>query len=489
MAADISDLNCCYRILPRLSMNLLRLHFYILFLLTGQSIFGQTAYISPEFPYDSLMNISYGSAIDYAGHEVDLLMDIYKPLGEYNCKRPIMVLVHGGAWIAGSRKDPGIVTMARAFAQRGWVAAAINYRLGTHKTSNYSMFALCNDQISAPCGYISDSAEVYRANYRAMQDAKGAIRFLKSRHNIDSTDIDNVYIAGESAGGFVALAVVFTDQEHEKHPSCYTIDAAPVPDPDLLTYGCIPSPNDLSRPDLGHIEGHLHTGTYDATVQGAGSLYGGVLDLGMLHQANDTPWVYLFHQGSDIIVHYQEGRLLGRMSWECFAQIQLCQSYHFYPTAFGGESIRTYFNETGSIVPRYQADIVQNYMYLGNCFSNGHSLDNPYNRMQSMVELFAEKVRKSGNNPWQNCLINSEIPHSDSPQLVLYPNPVMAELNIKVPNNLLGTLFQILHISGQVMYIGSLDSEYVRIKTGMFPPGLYALRTASGYSYPFVVNR
>jgi hypothetical protein len=156
----------------------------------------QLPYSEPQFQYDSILDISYGTATDYAGNSVELLLDIYKPKNDGNCLRPIMIIVHGGAWVSGSKEDLNTVLLSREYAKRGYVVANINYRLGTHKTSNYTMYAICNTNISAPCGYICDSSEIVRANYRAMQDTKGAIRFMKSRFAEDSTDINNVFIAG-----------------------------------------------------------------------------------------------------------------------------------------------------------------------------------------------------------------------------------------------------------------------------------------------------
>ncbi len=390
---------------------------------SGISVNAQTPYTQNQFAYDSLINVVYGTAIDYAGNTDTLKLDIYKPVGDSNCLRPVIVLVHGGAWIGGSKEDYDLVYLSRQLAKKGWVVANINYRLGTHKTSNYTMYALCNTSISQPCGYICDSAEVYRANFRAMQDAKGVIRFMKSRNAIDSTDINNVFIAGESAGGFVALAAAFTDKISEKHLSCYAVSDAPVPDPDLAAFGCIPTTNNLSRPDLGSIDGPLYLGTYNATVKGVGSLFGGVLDFNIFQQTSDTPVVYMFHQGSDVIVNYNYGTLLGRISWECYAQSNICQTYYFYPNAFGSEGIRQYFVAMGTSAPAYQADILSNYSYLNNCYSNGHALDNAQLRLQNMVALFAGKIALSGNNPQTNCL-NLGIDYITAGSgFTLFPNP------------------------------------------------------------------
>jgi len=113
------------------------------------SIQAQIPYTTNKFLYDSLLNLSYGVETDYAGNLTTLVLDIYKPVGDSNCARPVIVLVHGGAWIGGSKEDFNMVAMSRELAKKGWVVANINYRLGTHKAANYSMYALCSNTLSA----------------------------------------------------------------------------------------------------------------------------------------------------------------------------------------------------------------------------------------------------------------------------------------------------------------------------------------------------
>lgn len=436
----------------------------------------QLPYTTAQFQYDSLLNVSYGSAIDHAGNSQDLLMDIYKPVGDDNCLRPVIVLIHGGAWISGSKEDPNLVIMSRELAKKGWVVANINYRLGTHKTSNYNMYALCNTSISAPCGYICDSSEIYRANFRGMQDTKGAIRFMKDRFAIDSSDINNVFLAGESAGGFVAFAAAYTDQASEKSADCFAISDAPTPSANLAAYGCIPVSNSLSRPDLGSIDGTLNMGLHDATVKGIGSFYGGALNLQLFQQATDTPVVYLFHQGSDIVVNYGHGNLLGRTSWECYAQTNLCQSYYFYPLAHGGKSIDQYFQSLGGLAPAYQADIIENYSYMNNCFSNGHSIDNLTLRLQNMTNLFASTIDLSGNDPATNCITNGlNDPHSNAP-ILLFPNPANDQLTLQLNGNMNRIPFTITDAFGKTVFSGELRSENAVIDISHLSKGLYLLQ-------------
>lgn len=403
----------------------------IIFLLFSGTLNAQLAYTQNNYAYDSIMNFAYGIETDYAGNADTLLMDIYKPHGDGNCLRPVIVLLHGGSWVAGSKEDVDLVYLSRKLAAKGWVVANINYRLGTHKTSNYTMHPFCNTSISAPCGYIADSSEIYRANFRGMQDAKGVIRLMKTRNLIDSSDVNNVFIAGESAGGFVAFAAAFTDQLNEKPADCYAIANAPNPDPDFATYGCNPSTISFARPDLGSIDGTLYTGVYDASVKGIGSFFGGVMNISMFNQVNGTPAVYMFHQGSDVIVDYNFNRLLGRMSWECYSQSNVCQNYYFYPFAYGSEGLRQHFVSLGPTAPAYQADIINNYNYMNDCFANGHSVDNIQIRLQNMVDFFSPVITASGNDPLTNCQtmgINKELSISS---FIVSPNPSANEINLQ----------------------------------------------------------
>ena len=455
-------------------MRLIKL--FILLFCFSSTLFSQDPYTQTQFSYDSIIDVDYGMATDYAGNTVALKMDIFKPLNN-NCQRPAIILVHGGAWVGGSKEE--MINMSRELAKKGWVVGAINYRLGTHKASNYTMYALCNTSLSAPCGYISDSSEVYRANYRAMQDAKGAIRFLKGRNELDSTDVNNVFIAGESAGGFVSMATAFTDQLSEKHVSCFAIADAPTPDVDLATYGCIPTPLSLSRPDLGSIEGTLNIGTFDATIKGVGNFYGGLLDLNIVPQITDTPTVYLFHQGSDLIVNYNFGKILGRISWECFAQTNICQTYFFYPYAYGSKAIENYFISLGALSPVYQSEIIENYAYLNNCFSNGHSIDNLFLRTQNMVDLFATKIALSGNVPTTICsasLVNNDL----LAELKLFPNPSSEFVSIEYDGNVEAEEIQVLNSQGQIIYSSKIN--FATINTSSFSSGVYLVQLMTSSS-------
>lgn len=387
----------------------------------------QQPYTQAEFEYDSIIDVTYGTAIDYAGYTDTLTMDIYKPIGDNNCKRPIIIFLHGGAWVVESKENNSMQYMSREMAKRGWVAANINYRLGAHKDSDYEMYMLCSASLSEPCAYICDTAEAIRANYRAMQDAKGAVRFLKSRNLIDSTDIDNVYMSGESAGAFTSFMVAYLDNSSEKPNLCEQINDAPAPSSYFDDVPCAETSPDLSRPDLGSIDGNLHTGTYNAEIQGVGSFFGGVFDISMFNVNNNLPCLYLFCQGSDVIVHYEYDKLFGRIDNECYNDF-MCKNYENYPHCYGNKGIKDFLENNVTNIPDIYPDIIDNFNDGGNCMQTGHAIDSPAVRLQNMANFFAQRIALSGNNPETNCDLSN-----------IYLNYLMP--NIHISNNLINSSF------------------------------------------------
>jgi dienelactone hydrolase len=435
-------------------------------------VYAQQPYTAELYEHSVTRNIEYGTAIDYAGNDATLHLDIYIPINRY-CNRPIVILVHGGAWVGGSKDDPDIVWLARSFAARGYVAATVNYRLGMHLTSNYSMYALCNENISAPCAYICDSMEVHRANFRAMQDVKGAIRFMKQRSAQDSTDAGNVFLIGQSAGGFVALTAAFMHEENERSAFCGSIADAPAPDQDLRRYGCLPASLSQSRPDLGAVAGYLHADDADAGVQGVANIFGGLLDPGIIDEAEILDKaVYMYHQGSDVVVHYGYGRLLGRLSWECFAQTNICQSYHYYPHAYGSKALAEYLAYAFPGASGVRTDIIENYRYLGNCFDNGHALDNISRRAGNIAELFAQKIASNGNTPRRECTLSTDETRIRM-HISVYPNPSASLISIDVPGLRAGSAYRIMDMLGRTVQHGSLNAERSSLRVSSLPAGQY----------------
>ena len=65
-------------------------------------------------------DVRYGSV-----GTMPLRLDVYAPLS--GTQRPVVVLLHGGEWIRGDKRD--LEPEARRIAAMGWVAVSVNYRL------------------------------------------------------------------------------------------------------------------------------------------------------------------------------------------------------------------------------------------------------------------------------------------------------------------------------------------------------------------------
>ena len=122
---------------------------------------------------------------------LDLKLDVYYPKTDVFKNRPLVMLIHGGAFYIGSKESAAERSLATALAKRGYLVASIDYRLG---------FKL-------------SPSDVELSAYRAVQDAHAALRFLA--HNAQGLGInpDQVYVGGTSAGAVASLTVAFMDND------------------------------------------------------------------------------------------------------------------------------------------------------------------------------------------------------------------------------------------------------------------------------------
>ncbi len=144
--------------------------------------------------------LTYGSAPDQSGNPVTLTLDMYRPTGDMQASRPAIVLVHGGSFVGGNSHNGAMVTMAKGFAQRGYVAVSINYRLFNTKKE--------------ACGSEPEpSQNCVTAAITAQHDAQAAVRWLRRNAATYGIDPSRVAIGGGSAGAATALAVAINSTD------------------------------------------------------------------------------------------------------------------------------------------------------------------------------------------------------------------------------------------------------------------------------------
>ncbi len=224
-----------------------------------------------------------------------LAMDIHQPTGDTYTNRRAIIFVHGGAFVSGDKDHDDMKAFCDSFALKGYVTATINYRLGMNS---------------------NDNASCTRAVYRALQDGRSAVRFLRANAATYGIDPSRVYMAGSSAGGFIALFSVYMDDVAEKpaEAGAYTYyNPGPVYAPDLGGY------------DIGN---HLaYSGLPDAIL----SLWGAVKHTDLITVDDDTP-VFLIHGTADNIVPFNVGSPF---------------NYFNFPPTYGSNPINSKLNTLG----------------------------------------------------------------------------------------------------------------------------------------------
>lgn len=393
-------------------------------------------WIDQKYDYDSTLNISYGIATDFNGQVDTLLLDLYMPQCDdatHLSRRPLMLWFHGGAFIEGDKSDPGIATLCRHFAKRGYVTASIGYRKGF----------VCDDQFwtcnypGYSCIFAADSAEWIRAWYRAVQDGKGALRYLLNRHQQFRIDTMNVFLAGESAGSFIALGIGLLDTLPERLPQTYAITSVPSPNPGTFT--CAHNMTQsffnpvIPRPDLGSLEGVVEPSSVEYVVKGIGNIFGGMMnDLLEYHPYNKPlPAIYSFHQPCDLVVPIDSGKVFQLFSW-CMTNGYGCYAIANTPKIYGSRGFsqwNTVSNYGYNIHNEFTATNFP-YSYLfgaGSCSDQVnnpcHYYDSPSLRENNMAAFFAPLV-----STFPVCdtgtvgLIN--MVSGNSPLATVSPNPI-----------------------------------------------------------------
>jgi len=268
--------------------------------------------------FDSVVvtaDIAYSQPIGYNGTVDSLSLDLYEPYNDPVTSRPLLILIHGGAFYTGTKDDPDIVALCDSIARKGYVTASLAYRIG---------FAF---DYSVPVQNMYGAAIV-----RAVEDAKSAVRFLTRRADTYSIDPGSVFLGGMSAGGITSVL-----------------------------YACMEYDEILTRVDTTGLTNRDNPEGSES-IAAIVNLWGGTLDSTWLE--NESTPVLNIHGTQDAVVPYDAGIALG------IPQLTMCgsavihraaQREGFYSELHSEEVGHGEFN-TGYIVPRLTSFLTK---YLG----------------------------------------------------------------------------------------------------------------------------
>ena len=262
----------------------------LIFTVFINSLQGQLRYTETVFEHaDTLKNIEYAVA-DWLNSPVSLLseynihssesktekrplyMDIFMPHADTVTNRPAILFAFSGGFLTGSRHADDMVAFCDSFARRGYVTASIDYRIG--------MAADVSSIFGIPYHISVSEINATRSVYRAIQDSRAAIRFLK--HNAKNYGIDTtrIYMVGSSAGAFVALHNLYMDKPGE------------IPELALV------SPN-IGNLDTVGIQG------YNSQADAIVSMWGAIQTPALIEKEQKP--VLLIHGEKDSIVYFKKG--------------------------------------------------------------------------------------------------------------------------------------------------------------------------------------
>jgi acetyl esterase/lipase len=135
--------------------------------------------------------------IDYAGDGVRAhRLDIIRRRGDAPQGAPVLVYIHGGAWVIGDKREQGL-PLLHELARRGWVTVTINYRLSPRAT--------WPDHIV---------------------DCKRAVAWVRAHISEYGGDPGFIAVSGGSAGGHLSALLALTPGDRNFQPGFEAIDAS-----------------------------------------------------------------------------------------------------------------------------------------------------------------------------------------------------------------------------------------------------------------------
>lgn len=125
---------------------------------------------------------------------VNLQLDLFLPQKDSAKNRPLVIMLHGGAFVSGSRDDrsQSIIGFCDSLAVRGYVVASIDYRIGLVLKNNGNQLLV-------------DSLDFKRAIQWGVQDLQNAVHYFKIHADTYGVDPEKFFVIGNSSGAILAL--------------------------------------------------------------------------------------------------------------------------------------------------------------------------------------------------------------------------------------------------------------------------------------------
>lgn len=408
-----------------------KLYILILTVILSVPAFSQTCtglrYRDFIFQDSSTFNIVYGSNKNISNATISLKLDVWQPKMDTATDRPLIILMHGGNFLGGSKTGGDVLQFCHDFARMGYVVASIDYRVG-----------MTNFPLGTP-----DSVDAAGSVIRAVHDGKAAIRFFKkdfvTNGNSYGIDTSKIFFMGVSAGAITALHMAYMN----------TMSEFPLYADTASHYGL-----------GGGVEGLSGNPGYSSSFKGVIDVAGAIGDTSWI-AAGDMP-AMLFHGDQDGTVPYGSAiiYLLGTYpllgvdgSASVADRLTNVGIEHCFETYEGEDHVphvgNTFFYDTTLVITR-------NFLVHYVC---GDALDCSYSNPVGVSNLSA------------------------LPKLIdVYPNPAATNFTVNL-ERLAGSDFtlEVYDATGKLIESRkNLGNEKVVINTSIYPSGIYIVKVNAG---------
>jgi acetyl esterase/lipase len=213
------------------------------------------------------------------------LLDLYRARGpgaplEGAPGRPVLLQIHGGAWILGDKAQQGLPLMLH-LAASGWICVSINYRLSPRSTFPDHLL-----------------------------DCKLALRWIREHIAEYGGDPDFVAVTGGSAGGHLASLMALTANDPRYQPGFEGVDTAVqacVP-----FYGVYDFTNRLGlRPPFDPLYALVSRRVLKASIDDDPAAYDRASPMSHVHAG--APPFFVIHGTNDTLAPVEEAREFARM--------------------------------------------------------------------------------------------------------------------------------------------------------------------------------
>ena len=155
-------------------------------LLLSLLVFTGLPCLAEDSPPLDLTGYTFDKDIAYGTQSPKQVLDILYPADPAAAPRPAIIHIHGGGWYAGGKDGDTTLRLMHAFAEKGYVALSIAYRL--------------SDEAPFPA---------------AVEDCRLAVRWLRANAAKYHVDPDHIGAMGGSAGGHLSAMLAVCGDEKQ----------------------------------------------------------------------------------------------------------------------------------------------------------------------------------------------------------------------------------------------------------------------------------